>query len=77
MLTQCHLDLFDTCKIVEPILLNVCEVWGFSNNAIIEREFPLKKSKHLHLKQITPDFMVYVELGRYSFTKNKFNNVII
>lgn len=43
LLTQCHLDLFDTCKIVEPILLNVCEVWGFSNNAIIEREFPLKK----------------------------------
>ena len=32
---QCHLDLFD--KIVQPILLYGCEVWGFSNFAAIER----------------------------------------
>lgn len=32
---QCQLDLFD--KIVQPILLYGCEVWGFSNIAIIER----------------------------------------
>lgn len=31
---QCQLDLFD--KIVQPILLYGCEVWGFSNIAIIE-----------------------------------------
>ena len=32
---QCHLHLFD--KIVQPILLYGCEVWGFSNFAAIER----------------------------------------
>lgn len=73
-MTQCHLDLFDTCKIVEPHFVK-CEVKGFSNNAILER-VSLKKFKHLHLKQITPKFMVYVKLGRYPFSKNKFNNVI-
>jgi hypothetical protein len=32
---QCQLDLFD--KIIKPILLYGCEVWGFSKNEIIER----------------------------------------
>lgn len=60
---QCQLDLFD--KIVQPILLYGCEVWGFSNIAIIER-IHLKFCKLLlHLKQSTPDFMIYGELGRY------------
>ena len=30
-----QLDLFD--KMVKPILLYGCEVWGFSNNDIIEK----------------------------------------
>lgn len=38
---------------------------GFSNIAIIER-IHLKFCKLLlHLKQSTPDFMIYGELGRY------------
>lgn len=57
---------FDTCKTVQPILLYGCEVLGFSNNAILERG-PLKFCKLLQLKQSTPDFMVYGELGRYPF----------
>ena len=32
---KCQLDLFD--KIVKPILLNGCEIWGFGKNDIIER----------------------------------------
>jgi hypothetical protein len=32
---ECLLDLFD--KIVKPILLYGCEVWGFSNNYVIEK----------------------------------------
>jgi hypothetical protein len=32
---QCQLDLFD--KIIKPILLYGCEVWGISKNQIIER----------------------------------------
>ena len=60
---DCQLDLFD--KILKPILLYGCEIWGFSNLDTIER---------LHLKfcqyvlcvcKSTPNFMVYGELGRY------------
>jgi hypothetical protein len=32
---QCLLDLFD--KMIKPILLYGCEVWGFSNNDILEK----------------------------------------
>ena len=32
---KCQLDLFD--KIVKPILLYGCEIWGFGKNDIIER----------------------------------------
>ena len=42
-----QLDLFD--KMVKPILLYGCEVWGFSNNDIIEKVHSL-----LHLKSSTP-----------------------
>jgi hypothetical protein len=32
---KCLLDLFD--KVIKPILLYSCEVWGFSNNAFLEK----------------------------------------
>ena len=60
---ECLLDLFD--KIVKPILLYGCEVWGFSDNYVIEK-IHLKFCKLiLHLKQSTPNFMIYGELGRF------------
>ena len=60
---ECQLDLFD--KIVKPVLLYGCEIWGYGNNDIIEKVH-LKFCKHLlHLKPSTPDFMVYGKLGRY------------
>jgi hypothetical protein len=31
----CQLDLFD--KMVKPVLLYGCEIWGYGNNQIIER----------------------------------------
>jgi hypothetical protein len=34
---SCQSDLFD--KMVKPILLYGCEVWGYGNNEIIERKF--------------------------------------
>ena len=34
---ECLLGLFD--KIVKPILLYGCEVWGFSHNNVIEKKF--------------------------------------
>ena len=58
-----QLDLFD--KMIKPILLYGCEIWGFGNIDIIER-VQLKFFKHiLHLKKSTPSFMIYGELGVY------------
>ena len=60
---SCQLDLFD--KLVKPILLYGCEVWGFGNNEISE-PVRLKFCKVLlHLKTTTPNCIVYGELGRY------------
>ena len=58
---SCIYDLFD--KIVVPILLYGCEIWGFSNIQVIER-LHLKFCKMLlNLKKSTPNYMVYAELG--------------
>ena len=60
---ECQLDLFD--KIVVPVLLYACEIWGYENIDIIERVH-LRFLKHiLNLKNSTPSFMVYGETGRY------------
>jgi hypothetical protein len=60
---KCLLDLFD--KMIKPILLYGCEVWGFSDNDIPEKIY-LKYCKILlNLKTSTPSYMVYGELGRY------------
>ena len=57
-----QLHLFD--KIVIPILLYGCEIWGFGNLDVIER-VQLKFCKMvLNLKPSTPNYMIYGELGR-------------
>ena len=58
-----QLDLFD--KMVKPILLYGSEVWGFSNNDIIERVHLKFCKLLLNLKSSTPNYMVYGELGRH------------
>lgn len=58
-----QLDLFD--KMILPILLYGCEIWGFGDNQLLEK-IHLKFCKVLlNLKQSTPSFMVYGELGRH------------
>ena len=52
-------------KIVKPILLYGCEIWGFGQNDIIERVHLKFCKLLLRLKVSTPNFMVYGELGRY------------
>ena len=65
---DCQLDLFD--KVVKPILLYGCEVWGFSNHSLIEK-LHLKFCKHiLNLNNSTPNYMVYGELGRFPLVIN-------
>lgn len=60
---ECQLDMFD--KTILPILLYGSEIWGFENIDIIERVHLRFCKLILHLKQSTPNFMVYGELGRY------------
>jgi hypothetical protein len=55
--------LFD--KIVKPILLYGCEIWGSGKNDIIERVHLKFCNFLLCLKISIPNFMVYGELGRY------------
>lgn len=58
-----QLDLFD--KIVLPVLLYSCEIWGQENIDVIER-VDLRFLKHiLNLKSSTPNVMVYGETGRF------------
>ena len=65
---DCILDLFD--KIVQPILLYGCEVWGLSNTSNIEK-LHLRFCKYiLKLRKNTPNFMIYGELGRYPIEIN-------
>ena len=65
---ECQLDLFD--KIVKPVLLYGCEIWGYGNNNIIEKVHLKFCKLLLHLKPSTPDFMVYGELGRFPLDIN-------
>ena len=56
-----QIDLFD--KLVKPIILYGCEVWGFGNNDVIER-VQLKFLKYiLNAKNSTPNYIVYGETG--------------
>ena len=73
---ECLLDFFD--KIVKPILLYGCEVWGFSDNYVIEK-IRLKFCKLiLHLKQSTPNCMIYGELGRFPlYIDIKTSNILL
>ena len=56
-----QIDLFN--KLVKPILLYGCEVWGYGNIDVIER-VQLKFLKCiLNMKSSTPNSMVYGETG--------------
>ena len=58
-----QLKMFDS--MIEPILLYGSEVWGYENLKIIE-QIHLKFCKRiLKIRNTTPTFMVYGELGRF------------
>lgn len=55
------IDLYN--KMVLPVLLYGCELWGYGNLEVIER-VQLKFFKSLYyLKRSTPNFMIYGEFG--------------
>ena len=65
---KCQLDLFD--RILQPILLHGCEIWGFSNTTLIEK-LHLRFCKYiLKLNQNTPNYFIYGELGRFPLLIN-------
>ena len=53
---EMQIDLFD--KLIKPILLYGCEIWGFGNLDIIERVQLNFLKLILNLKKSTPSFMV-------------------
>ena len=56
-----QIDLFN--KMITPILLYGCEVWGFGNFDILER-VQLRFYKYIfNLKNSTPSAMIYGEIG--------------
>ena len=56
-----QIDFFN--KIIKPILLYGCEVWGFGNCDVIERIQPIFYKYIFNLKISTPSYMIYSELG--------------
>ena len=71
-----QLHLFDS--VVLPVLIYVCEIWGFKNLVIIEK-INLQLLKYtLHLKNSTPLCMIYGELDIIQIEcKIKKNDIIL
>ena len=72
---SCQYDLFE--KIVRPILLYGCEIWGYTNVEMIERVHLKFCKLLLGVKKSTPSFMIYGELGicpMYVFIKSRIIN---
>ena len=59
-----QLKLFDS--LVSPVLLYASEVWGFENKDNIERVHLQFCKNILKVRNSTPNYMVYGELGRFS-----------
>ena len=58
-----QLKLFDS--LIAPILVYACEVWGFENKQGIEKLHLQFCKKILNLRNNTPNYMIYGELGRF------------
>ncbi|XP_056016752.1 uncharacterized protein LOC130053469 [Ostrea edulis] len=71
---SCQFDLFD--KVVLPVLIYGCEIWGYENLQVVER-IHLKFLKHIfQMKSSTPSFMVYGETGRFPIYINVYSRMI-
>ena len=58
-------NLFD--RVVAPIMLYSCEVWGFSNIYPVENLHRKYCKMLLKLRSSTPNIMIYGETGRFPF----------
>ena len=57
-----QLKLFDC--LIAPITVYSCEIWGFENKQGIEKLHLQFLKKKLNLRNNTPNYMVYGEMGR-------------
>ena len=58
-----QINLFD--KIIKPILLYACKIWGFSNCKLLEKVQLRFLKSIFNLKSSTPNIFVYGECGVY------------
>ena len=58
-----QIELFE--KLVRPILLYACEIWGFGNVEVVERVQLNFLKRVLNIKNCTPNYIVYGEVGVY------------
>ena len=58
-----QVHLFD--HTILPILLYGCEVWGFQNTKLIDSVHNQFLRHITKLRNSTPEYMLYAELGRY------------
>ncbi|MFI0416591.1 MAG: hypothetical protein ACH255_20940, partial [Candidatus Thiodiazotropha sp.] len=58
-----QIELFE--KLVRPILLHACEIWGFGNVEVVERVQLNFLKRVLNIKNCTPNYIVYGEVGVY------------
>ena len=58
-----QINLFD--KMIKPILLYACEIWGFSNCKLLEKVQLRFLKSIFNLKSSTPNIFVYGEYGVY------------
>ena len=63
LLVDLQLKLFDS--LISPILTYSSEVWGFENSKIVEKIHLQFCKKILKIRNNTPSYMVYGELGRF------------
>ena len=60
---DCTLDMYE--KSIMPIMLYGSEIWGFENPDCLELNHLKFCKSILRLKNSTPNFMIYGELGRF------------
>jgi hypothetical protein len=58
-----QLKLFDS--LIAPILVYSCEIWGFEHKQGIKQLHLQFLKKILNLRNNTPNYMVYGEMGRF------------
>ena len=69
-----HIDLFE--KMISPIFLYGCEVWGYGNLEPLEIFYRAFIKRVLGLGKSTPNCIVYGEVGKYPIAHRVFSRMI-